>query len=125
MGRAASRRSGVVSMKLLLAASALAALFVAADPPYKPDPAFAARDGGPGTIDVSSYPAEQQQNYETFSAKCSKCHPLARPINSRFTAAEWKRYMKRMVRRPNSGINEEQAKHIYDFLKHYSAQLGL
>lgn len=112
-------------MKLVLAAGALAALLVAAGPRYKPDPAYAAKDSGPGTIDVSSYPAEQQKNYETFSAKCSKCHPLARPINSRFTAAEWKRYMKRMVRRPNSGINEEQAAHIYGFLKFYSAQLGL
>lgn len=112
-------------MKLVLVGSALAALLLAAEPPPKPDPAFATRDNGPGTIDVSAYPGEQKKNYEIFSAKCSKCHPLARPINSRFTAAEWKRYMKRMVRRPNSGINEEQAANIYNFLKFYSAQLGL
>jgi hypothetical protein len=33
--------------------------------------------------------------------------------------------MKRMIRRPNSGINEDQAATIYEFLKYYSAQLGL
>lgn len=112
-------------MKLALAGSALAAMLAAAAPAGAPDPKFAARDSGPGAIDVSAYPQEHRRNYEVFSAKCSKCHPLARPINSRFTATEWKRYMKRMIRRPNSGINEEQAASIYQFLCYYSAQLGL
>ncbi len=108
-------------MKLVLAGSALVALLFTADPAEKPDP----RDFGPGTIDVSGYPAEQKKNYDMYSAKCSKCHPLARSVNARFTPQEWKRYMKRMIRRPNSGINEEQAARIYEFLKHYSTQLGL
>jgi hypothetical protein len=110
-------------MKLFLAGSALVALLTAVDygPDFKPD----ARDGGPGTIDVSAYPDQQKKNYDMYSAKCSKCHPLARSVNARFGAQEWKRYMKRMIRRPNSGINEEQAANIYDFLKYYSAKLGL
>jgi hypothetical protein len=33
--------------------------------------------------------------------------------------------MKRMIRRPNSGINEEQAAKIYEFLKYYATKLGL
>jgi hypothetical protein len=111
-------------MNLVIAGSAVLALLFANEP-YKPDPAFADRDGGPGTIDVSRYPAEQQKNYQTFLVKCAKCHPVARAVNSRITAADWKRYMKRMIRRPNSGVNEEQAAVIYDFLKYYSGQLGL
>lgn len=82
------------------------------------------RDDGPDTIDVSSYPPEQQRRYPVFLAKCSKCHPVSRPINSRFDPTEWKRYMKRMIRRPNSGINEEQAVDIYEFLKFYAGQVG-
>jgi len=112
-------------MKLVLAGSALVAMLATADPAGAPDPRFASRDNGPGTIDISSFPQEQQQSYAVFSTKCSKCHPLARPINSRFSAAEWKRYMKRMIRRPNSGINEEQAAVIYQFLCFYSSRLGL
>jgi hypothetical protein len=109
-------------MKLVLVGSALAALLLAAEPAdQKPDP----RDFGPGSIDVSRYPPVQQKNYQMYSAKCSKCHPLARSVNARFNAQEWKKYMKRMIRRPNSGINEEQAAAIYDFLKYHSAQLGL
>jgi hypothetical protein len=110
-------------MKLFLVGSALAALVAAVDygPDFKPD----VRDGGPGTVDVSAYPEPQKKNYDMYSAKCSKCHPLARSINARFSAQDWKRYMKRMIRRPNSGINEEQAANIYEFLKYYSAQLGL
>jgi hypothetical protein len=86
-----------------------------------PDP----RDNGSDRIDVSSYPAEAQRRYEVMLHKCAKCHPAARAINSRFTSAEWKRYLKRMLRRPNSGINEEQAQDVYEFLKVYSQKLGL
>jgi len=82
------------------------------------------RDDGPDKIDISRYPADQQARYPTFVQKCSKCHPVARPINSRFDAGEWKRYMKKMIRRPNSGINEEQAADIYEFLKFYAGKQG-
>ncbi len=110
-------------MKILAIVGSLlvAVLVSAAEPQDKPDP----RDSGPGTIDVSAYPGPQQKQYDVFAAKCSKCHPLARPINARFNSTDWKRYMKRMVRRPNSGINEEQAAQIYDFLKFYAVQLGI
>jgi hypothetical protein len=96
------------------------ALALTAAPPEKVehDP----RDDGPDKVDISKYPAEQQARYPTFVQKCSKCHPVARPINSRFDASEWKRYMKKMIRRPNSGINEEQAADIYEFLKYYSGK---
>jgi hypothetical protein len=33
--------------------------------------------------------------------------------------------MKKMLRRPNSGINEEQAQRIYEFLKFRAVQEGL
>jgi hypothetical protein len=76
------------------------------------------RDEGPDQMDVSQLPPEQQHNYAVASVKCAKCHPLSRTVNSRFSAQEWKRYMKKMVRRPNSGVNEEQAAKIYDLLKY-------
>jgi hypothetical protein len=82
------------------------------------------RDDGADRIDVTAYPKEQQARYPVFVQKCSKCHPVARPINSRFDSSEWKRYMKKMIRRPNSGINEEQAADIYEFLKFYSGKQG-
>jgi hypothetical protein len=84
-----------------------------------------ARDNGPDKIDVSTYPPEQRARYPLFQQKCAKCHALARSVNSRFTAAEWKRYMKRMVRRPNAGVTDEQAEDIFEFLKFYSSKLGL
>jgi hypothetical protein len=103
------------------ATSLILALALTASDKAEHDP----RDDGPDKIDVSGYPAAQQQRYPTFVQKCSKCHPVARPVNSRFDASEWKRYMKKMIRRPNSGINEEQAADIYEFLKFYSGkQLG-
>jgi hypothetical protein len=84
-----------------------------------------ARDGGADSVDVSKYPDVQKKNYALFQLRCSKCHTTARAINAKFNAQEWKRYMKRMVRRPNSNISEEEADQIYDFLKFYSDKQGL
>jgi hypothetical protein len=110
-------------MKILaIAGGALATLLLGAEPAKeKPDP----RDFGPDHIDVSGYPAPQQKVYAIYAVKCAKCHPLARSVNARFNSIDWKRYMKRMIRRPNSGINEEQAAQIYEFLRFYSVQLGV
>jgi hypothetical protein len=106
---------------LTFVAVAALKLTLAQDPAAGVDP----RDDGPGTIDVSSYPSEQKSRYPLFQQKCSKCHALGRSVNSRFTAAEWKRYMKRMVRRPNAGVTDEQAEDIFEFLKFYSSKQGL
>ena len=103
---------------MTLATTLLLALALQAGEKVEHDP----RDDGPDKIDVSAYPPEQQARYPVFLVKCAKCHPVSRPINSRFDSSEWKRYMKKMIRRPNSGINEEQAADIYEFLKFYSTK---
>jgi hypothetical protein len=87
----------------------------------KLDPETKARierfEKGPATIDVSKYPAGIQENYETFSQKCSQCHRLSRPINSDYALPdEWSRYIKRMMHKPGSGISNADGKKIYDFL---------
>lgn len=74
------------------------------------------QDKGPDKINVSSYPADQQKNYKTFTDKCAKCHTIARPINTSMTKAEWERYVKRMMHKPNSGISDSQGKAIFEFL---------
>src|SRR5215469_2880877 len=74
------------------------------------------QDKGPAKVDVSSYPAEQQKAYKTFTDKCAKCHTIARPINTTMTKDEWSRYVKRMMHKPNSGIGDAQGKAIYEFL---------
>jgi hypothetical protein len=81
------------------------------------DPRIAAYDKGPATIDVSKYPPEIQENYKLFSKKCTHCHTLARPINSDYALPdEWSRYVKRMMRKPDSQISADEAKKIYEFL---------
>ncbi len=74
------------------------------------------QDKGPDKIDVSGYPPAMQAAYKLFAAKCSKCHTIARPINTIMTRAEWERYVKRMMHKPNSGINEKQGKEIFEFV---------
>ncbi len=74
------------------------------------------QDKGPNKIDVSGYPAEMQSAYKLFSGKCSKCHTIARPINTMMTRDEWERYVKRMMHKPNSGISDKQGKEIFEFL---------
>lgn len=74
------------------------------------------QDKGPNIINVSSYPPEQQKAYKVFAEKCSKCHTIARPINTTMTRTEWEMYVKRMMHKPNSGISSNQGKEIFDFL---------
>src|SRR6266498_5896602 len=74
------------------------------------------QDKGPDKIDVSAYPAPQQAAYKVFAAKCSKCHTIARPINTLMKRDEWERYVKRMMHKPNSGIGDSQGKQIFDFV---------
>ena len=74
------------------------------------------QDKGPDKIDVSAYPADIQKDYKLFSSKCSKCHTIARPINTLMTRDGWERYVKRMMHKPNSGISDGQGKEIFAFL---------
>jgi hypothetical protein len=74
------------------------------------------QDKGPDKIDVSAYPAPQQAAYKVFTTKCSKCHTIARPMNTMMKRDEWERYVKRMMHKPNSGISDGQGKLIFDFL---------
>lgn len=76
-----------------------------------------ANDFGPDAIDVSTYPPGMQRSYTLFAQKCSRCHTLARPINSQWaTPVFWEHYVKRMWRKPGSGINGVEAKQIWEFL---------
>ena len=74
------------------------------------------QDKGPDKINVSAYPPEQQKGYKVFVDKCSKCHTIARPINTQMRTIEWDRYVKRMMHKPNSGISDSQGKAIFEFL---------
>lgn len=80
-------------------------------------------DAGVDTIDVSKYPKEMQAKYEVVKDKCGQCHSMARVINSDFVLEdEWKRYIKRMRRKPGSKIKKAQAKEIWEFLVYDSKQ---
>jgi len=77
---------------------------------------------GPATIDVSKYPQGIQDNYEIFSQKCTQCHKLSRPVNCDYVLPdEWSRYVKRMMRKPGSGIDSADGKKIYEFLVYDSS----
>ncbi len=74
-------------------------------------------DNGPDTIDVSGYPEEQQRNYKLFQLRCSKCHTISRPINSKFALPEeWSAYVEKMRRKRRSGVRRKDAVRISSFL---------
>jgi len=74
-------------------------------------------DKGSATIDAATFPEDQQAYYKIFAQKCSKCHTLARPINTDMKVSAWKRYVKKMMNKPDSGISPASGKKIYKFLK--------
>jgi hypothetical protein len=60
-------------------------------------------------------------DYQVFAQRCSKCHSLARPLNSGIDTDEyWQIYVTRMRRQPASGISLADTVPILRFLHAYS-----
>lgn len=74
-------------------------------------------------MDASKLPNEVRDDYGVFAQRCSKCHSLARPLQSGIEDdLFWEYYVARMRRMPGSGISPADEKRILNFLKFYSAE---
>ncbi len=73
-------------------------------------------DNGSNFIDVSNYPSEMQERYKLFARKCSRCHTLARPVNSVFLGEAWRKYVYKMMKKPGAGLTPKVADEIIEFL---------
>lgn len=99
---------------LALAGIVLAPLVLAACP---------SPDARSEAIDPATLPQEVRADYEVFAQRCSKCHSLARPLNSGIVDdGYWAMYVARMRRQPASGISVEDARVILRFLHFYSLE---
>jgi hypothetical protein len=83
---------------------------------------------------AEQFPAEQKTRLALFEQRCSHCHELARPISalltgltpissSVFDSDGVKTYVVKMMRKPNSGIDKEDAKELIAFLS-FARQLA-
>jgi mono/diheme cytochrome c family protein len=74
-------------------------------------------------LDASQLPADVRADYQLFARRCSKCHSLARALNSGVSDdAAWERYVTRMRRQPGSGISRDDATQILRFLHYYAVE---
>jgi hypothetical protein len=72
-------------------------------------------------MDLSVVPQDERADYAVFAQRCSKCHSLARPLNSGITDdGYWRMYVEKMRRQPSSGITEADTVPILRFLHWYS-----
>lgn len=72
-------------------------------------------------LEPAALPAELRADYAVFAQRCSKCHSLARPLDSGISDQNfWVLYVARMRRQPASGITQEDAGPILRFLHYYS-----
>jgi hypothetical protein len=76
---------------------------------------------GPGRNAPPDLPPDLQADYQVFAVRCSKCHPLARPLQAGITDdRHWATYVARMRLQPGSGISAQDAPRILRFLSYYS-----
>lgn len=79
------------------------------------------------TLVREQFPAEEQSRYDLFAERCTQCHVMARPIaalttgitpvtGGDFDEQGIRRYVVRMMRKPNSGIDRGDAREIVLFL---------
>jgi mono/diheme cytochrome c family protein len=74
-------------------------------------------------LEPATLPVELRADYAVFAQRCSKCHSLARPLNSGISDENyWSLYVARMRRQPGSGISQEDAEPILRFLHYYSVE---
>ena len=110
----AIHRSAILLLAILLPAAASAALKVQGK-------------GKEQTLVRDQFAAEQRPRYDMFAQKCTRCHELARPISAlmsgvtplsadKFDEEGIKKYVVKMMRKPNSGIVKEEARELIQFL---------
>ena len=80
-------------------------------------------DLGPDAIDVSDYPSQQKFNYGVFQRQCSRCHTVARAVNSPVQSrAYWHYHLVRMSLRSRmkgeGPIPALEVKAVLDFLEY-------
>ena len=72
-------------------------------------------------IDPRTLPDSVRPDYAVFAQRCSKCHSLARPLNSGIQSdAWWQLYVTRMRLQPSSGISVDDQVVILRFLHYYA-----
>jgi len=77
----------------------------------------------PAEPEVASLSPEVHADYQVFALRCSKCHSLARPLNSGIDDDDyWRMYVAKMRRQPGSGISEQDTVIILRFLHVYSIE---
>lgn len=74
-------------------------------------------------IEPARMPDSVQEDYAVFARRCSKCHSLARPLQSGIDSDEWwAHYVARMRAMPGSGISADDEVKILRFLHYYSTE---
>jgi hypothetical protein len=74
--------------------------------------------------EAASASPDLRADYGVFAVRCSKCHSLARPLNSGIDDDDyWKTYVAKMRRQPGSGISAEDSVAILRFLHAFSLEL--
>jgi hypothetical protein len=72
-------------------------------------------------LDPMQLPPDLRADYAVFAHRCSKCHALARALNSGIDEdSGWVAYVTRMRRQPGSGIAPGDVAPILRFLHHYT-----
>ena len=124
--------SGTIRTTLVLAFALCTPLVVSADTAASPFKWHG--EGEAVQMDTANFTDEQRKRYEVFDAKCSRCHTLKRPVqavetglspisNKPFQRKHIKKYVVKMMRKPNSQIEKKEAREIILFLQSLSDML--
>jgi len=66
--------------------------------------------------------ADKPDSKALFEARCSMCHPLSRPLETKKTAAEWRETVLRMKTHAASKISDAEAETIIKYLSETRGQ---
>lgn len=71
---------------------------------------------------IATFPADQQEAFSILERRCSRCHSVNVPLAARFSRGAWGGQVRKMVRKPGSGIPPEDGDRIAAFLEYLEEQ---
>lgn len=122
-------RRAYISLILVAVCAAVGGSTARGEPPSKPRSGLKViGEGKEQRLDRDQFSPSSRPRYDLFATRCTKCHAMSRPIaalqtgvtpvsGGTFDDAGIKKYVVKMMRKPNSGLGKEDAKEILVFLR--------
>jgi len=74
-------------------------------------------------LNPADWPEEIKEGYTFFLQACGDCHDSKLALQKRYASRTWRKYIVRMMRKPEVDFDANHGRKIYNFLRYYTKNL--